>query len=164
MILIIDVLRKSIRVESEELDVALQDYSWIPSNVTNVRWYGTEGQIQYAPNEEGSVSVEHITELGIYEKAIEMFNNEKQRIVDEQKAQEEAIEAARDYWTELRDLRNQKLGECDWTQIFDVPLTQEQKTVWGTYRQALRDLPKNITDPKPLVNDMNNSQWPTIES
>jgi len=151
MIVIIDVLRRTIRVGDEELSVTPQDYTWIPSDVTNVRWYGTEGQIQYAANEDGNVLVESIKDLGIYEQAIEVFNNEKQRIADEKEAAEEA---ARDYWEELRDLRDFKLSECDWTQIADVPLTEEQKTAWATYRQALRDLPANTEDPK-------NPVWPT---
>ena len=174
MIAIIDVLRKTIRVEDEELNFESQDFSWIPSNVTYVRWYGSEGQIQYAADENGNVIIESITELGIYEQAIEMFNNEKQRLeevkkaeeeakkAEEEEAQAEAIEAARDYWKELRYLRDEKLTECDWTQIADAPLTEEQKTAWRTYRQALRDLPANIEDPKPLVNDINNPQWPVI--
>ena len=164
MIAIIDVLRKSIRVEDEELSVELQDFSWIPSNVTYVRWYGSEGQIQYIANENGNVNVEFITELGIYEKAIEIFNDEKQRLEDEKQrledekiAQTEAIVAARDYWKELRSLRNQKLAEYDWTQTLDAPLTEEQKTAWATYRQVLRDLPANTEDPK-------NPVWPTKPS
>jgi len=162
MIVIIDVLHKTIRVGMEEFSIPTQDFSWIPSNVTNVRWHETNGQIQYAANQDGSVAVEFITELGIYRRAVEMFNNEKQRIADEQKAREEAIEAARDYWAELRYLRDQKLAECDWTQGNDSPLSEEQKTPWKVYRQALRDLPENITDPKALVNDKNNSQWPKL--
>jgi hypothetical protein len=160
MIVIIDVLQKIIRVGMEEFFIPTQDFSWIPSNITNVRWHGTNGQIQYAPNEDGSVAVEFISELGIYEKAIEMFNNEKQRIADEQKAQEEAIEAARDYWAELRYLRDQKLLTCDWTQGNDSPLSEEQKTAWKVYRQELRDLPESISDPKPLVKNLDDSNWP----
>jgi hypothetical protein len=154
MIVIIDVLYKNIRVGDKTLTITTQDFSWIPSNVTNVRWYGNRGQIQYIENEDGTIPVESITDLGIYEQAIEMFNNEKQTLEDEEKAQKEAIEAARDYWEELRFLRDQKLFECDWTQIADAPLTEEQKTAWGTYRQALRDLPANTEDPK-------NPVWPT---
>ena len=162
MIAIIDVLRKTIRVEDEELNFESQDFSWIPSNVTYVRWYGSEGQIQYAADENGNVIIESITELGIYEQAIEMFNNEKQRLEEVKKAEEEAkkaeeeaqAEAERDYWEELRSLRDQKLTQCDWTQIADAPLTEEQKTAWRTYRQALRDLPANTEDPK-------NPVWPT---
>ena len=37
--------------------------------------------------------------------------------------------------------RDKKLAACDWTQLADSPLTDEQKTAWGTYRQALRDVP-----------------------
>lgn len=172
IVLSIDVLNKNITVENETLfNIAEQDFSWIPSNVTYLIWYGTRGSINYKIDENGNGPVEFITELGIYEKAIEMFNNEKQRIANEEKAQEnerkaiaQAIEAARDYWAELRDLRNQKLTECDWTQFSDVSLSEEQKNSWKVYRQALRDLPDNITDPKPLVNDMNNSQWPIVLS
>lgn len=153
MIVIIDVLCKSIRVGYEELAFESQDFSWMPSNVTNVKWYGSNGQIQYAPNEDGDVIVELITELGIYEQAIEIHNNKKQRLADEQKAEEEAIEASRDYWEELRFLRNQKLTECDWTQIIDSPLTEEQTIAWQIYRQVLRDLPENTEDPK-------NPVWP----
>jgi len=148
MIVIIDVLNKNIRVENQNLSMPTQDFSWIPSNVTYVRWYHTQGQIQYVANEDGNVLVESITELGIYEQAIEMFNNEKQRLEDVQNAEQEALQESRDYWKELRALRDQKLTECDWTQIEDAPLTEEQKTSWKIYRQALRDLPGNTEDPK----------------
>ena len=33
--------------------------------------------------------------------------------------------------------RNEKLRECDWTQLSDAPV---DKTVWATYRQQLRDV------------------------
>lgn len=36
--------------------------------------------------------------------------------------------------------RNKRLVDSDWTQLPDVPLTDEQKTAWQTYRQALRDI------------------------
>ena len=157
MILIIDVLGKNIRVEDQNLSMSTQDFSWIPSNLTYVRWYHTQGQIQYVANEDGNVLVESITELGIYEQAIEMFNNEKQRLEDMQNAEQEAFQASIDYWKELRSLRDYKLSECDWTQIVDVPLTEEQKTAWATYSQTLRDLPANTEDPK-------NPVWPTKPS
>lgn len=40
----------------------------------------------------------------------------------------------------VRDTRNQKLKDTDWTQLVDAPLTQEQSFQWQTYRQALRDI------------------------
>lgn len=66
---------------------------------------------------------------------------------------EEAIAAATGaQWKSVRDDRNKRLFECDWTQLPDAPLTDEQKTAWQAYRQALRDVtqqtdPFNITWP-----------------
>ena len=53
-------------------------------------------------------------------------------------------EAARDA-TEaeaVRAARDRRLAACDWTQLADVPLTDEEKVVWATKRQALRDVPQ----------------------
>ena len=41
--------------------------------------------------------------------------------------------------------RNQKLSDCDWTQLADVPLTEACKTAFADYRQALRDI--DLLDP-----------------
>lgn len=38
----------------------------------------------------------------------------------------------------VRKDRNQRLSDCDWTQLSDSPV---DKTAWATYRQALRDVP-----------------------
>ena len=148
---------KGIGIDGQFILGIQEELSWIPSNIRAVQWYETWGEIEYG---DGSPN-EKIEELGIYEQAVDTFNNEKQRLEDEEKAKVEAIEAARDYWKEFRDLRNKKLTECDWTQTLDAPLTEEQKTSWKIYRQALRDLTKNITDPKVLVNNSNNLGWPT---
>ena len=37
----------------------------------------------------------------------------------------------------IRDQRNTKLTESDWTQVADAPV---DKQAWATYRQALRDI------------------------
>ena len=37
----------------------------------------------------------------------------------------------------MRKQRNEKLAECDWTQVDDAPV---DKAAWATYRQALRDV------------------------
>ena len=46
----------------------------------------------------------------------------------------------------IRDDRNLKLAESDWTQSGDV-LTPSKRAEWATYRQQLRDLPENISNP-----------------
>ena len=57
----------------------------------------------------------------------------------------------------LRRKRNQMLSNTDWTQSPDSPLSDTKKQEWATYRQALRDLPANTTDPA-------NPTWPTQPS
>jgi hypothetical protein len=51
---------------------------------------------------------------------------------------------------ELRRVRDEKLAETDWWVVSDRTATAEQLA----YRQALRDLPANTTDPA-------NPVWPT---
>ena len=40
----------------------------------------------------------------------------------------------------VRQLRTDRLYDCDWTQLPDAPLTDEERAQWRTYRQALRDM------------------------
>lgn len=47
----------------------------------------------------------------------------------------------------LRDRRNALLAQSDWTQANDSPLSASKRTEWATYRQSLRDLPNNTSDP-----------------
>jgi hypothetical protein len=54
---------------------------------------------------------------------------------------EELLEEA---WDSLRAERNSRLSSSDWTQ---VPDSSVDKSAWAIYRQALRDLPQNTTDP-----------------
>lgn len=51
-------------------------------------------------------------------------------------------------WDEIREIRNELLKECDWTQLSDIP--NETKQNWTIYRQNLRDI-TNQTDPFNVV-------------
>jgi len=51
----------------------------------------------------------------------------------------------------VREQRNQKLKDTDWTQIADAPV---DKAAWATYRQTLRDVPSQAGFPWDI-------QWPT---
>jgi len=53
-------------------------------------------------------------------------------------------------WAVVREERNEKLAECDWTQLPDAPV---DKAAWATYRQELRDI---TLQPDPF-----NIIWPT---
>jgi hypothetical protein len=43
------------------------------------------------------------------------------------------------YADNIRNMRDVKLTECDWTQAKDIP--NSISSAWATYRQALRDVP-----------------------
>lgn len=49
----------------------------------------------------------------------------------------------------IRQRRNRRLAESDWTQMPDVPLSAEQKSAWQTHRQALRDITATLPDMMP---------------
>lgn len=48
----------------------------------------------------------------------------------------------------LRNWRNQKLKDSDWTQLPDAPINQ---TEWAEYRKELRDLPSTVKDLTKIV-------------
>ena len=51
----------------------------------------------------------------------------------------------------VRSERNRRLSDCDWTQVLDAPV---DRIAWTNYRQALREVPKQVGFPW----DIN---WPT---
>ena len=53
--------------------------------------------------------------------------------------------------TKLRFWRDEFLQECDWTQQPDIPMSDELRAGWATYRQALRDFPETVGVPVPSV-------------
>ena len=57
------------------------------------------------------------------------------------------------FWERLRAKRNQLLAETDYLALSDVTLSTEM----AEYRQALRDLPANTSDPA-------NPTWPVKPS
>jgi len=64
---------------------------------------------------------------------------------------EELAEVETEAWRNLRIERNRLLVASDWTQVADASVDNLE---WAGYRQALRDLPANTTDPS-------NPVWPT---
>jgi hypothetical protein len=60
----------------------------------------------------------------------------------------------------LRQQRDGRLKDSDWTQVPDSPLSDSKKTEWQTYRQALRDLPTNYSS-SDAIEDINFPTPPT---
>lgn len=50
--------------------------------------------------------------------------------------------------SEVRQLRNQKLADCDWTQLPDTPV---DAAAWSEYRANLRDVPSQTGFPWEIV-------------
>ena len=62
----------------------------------------------------------------------------------------------------LREERNKRIAETDWTQLKDIDLDIIRERNWKNYRQALRDLPAKSN---PKLNeygdlDMTSVSWP----
>jgi hypothetical protein len=76
----------------------------------------------------------------------------------------EEIQVAKDSaMANIRGQRNQLLNACDWTQAVDCTIAK--KAEWTTYRQALRDLPATVTDPRTFADWPHNPDYvemPTI--
>jgi hypothetical protein len=58
-------------------------------------------------------------------------------------------------WSALRTQRDALLAETDKYMLTDYPISSGNKTAMETYRNALRDLPSQVTDPRDTVT------WPT---
>ena len=48
----------------------------------------------------------------------------------------------------LREQRNKKLTESDFSMLLDYHLSRENEEEWEVYRQALRDIPSTTEDPE----------------
>ena len=84
-----------------------------------------------------------LTHLENGETIIEELSNEEKVAQDNQNHE--------NAWKLLRSTRDGLLAASDWTVLTDTPTPT---AAWKTYRQALRDLPANTTDPF-------NPVWPT---
>ena len=90
--------------------------------------------------------VQFVTRGGV----IEFYQHDNpQPTADELQAEIARLEAAQPM-VELRQQRNRLIAETDYLALSDATMTDDIKT----YRQTLRDLPANTTDPA-------NPVWPT---
>ena len=115
---------------------------------------------------------------GSFPKNKEQFNNSFKKIVGEN-SEQIAIESSNpsDFgvtWEQvnvkitelqnaeplrlLREERNQKLVDSDWTQYRDVSLSNDSD--WQTYRQSLRDLPQNFS---PIIDIITEDGYPIVK-
>ena len=90
------------------------------------------------------------SEFVLYDDVIEWLDSNTTVPTADEIAAEETRLANLEPWNQLREKRNQLLAETDYFALYDVTMSDEMQT----YRQALRDLPANTSDPA-------NPTWPT---
>ena len=104
-----------------------------PVNLTNevlAEW----GMYEVTPNPKPNDYTKNITEGtpvltdGIY----------YQNWIQTDSSQSEIDYRIENQWFIIREIRNELLAECDWTQLADIPT--ETKELWTSYRTQLRDI------------------------
>ncbi len=70
------------------------------------------------------------------------------------KTQKDRLEEA---WAAFRAERDRRLAETDWTVVRAYERGEPVPEAWAAYRQALRDLPEQLTDKQVLAGDI---PWP----
>ena len=82
-----------------------------------------------------------LSDTQVLEEDPPVFSNEDQRWTQVWRVREMTAEEVTRHFdsaaSAVRQQRNDKLKECDWTQITDATA---DKAAWATYRQALRDV------------------------
>jgi len=119
----------------------------------NYSWYNLEtGQIKgkYIGRPEEVLEGYGLIEGFYSPKEYVVVGGLPQRKSDEELEEREVVVA----WAMLRRKRAKLLSKSDWTQVPDAPV---DSAAWAVYRQQLRDLPANTTDPRDVT-------WPVQPS
>ncbi len=101
-------------------------------------WAYTHTAIEGCPE-----NAEMFKNLGYYDKDNHCYNHELLPFTWEQLTTQLPLSKTALDWIDLREERDKLLAETDWMANSDVTLSD----AWKTYRQALRDLPANTSDP-----------------
>ena len=116
----------------QELRNSLPNVS-LPASLTNeqlLEWDMYEVEFVSAPND-------HTKDIS---EGIPVLSEGKyyQNWIQTNASESEIQKRVEDKWIEIRDIRNELLSECDWTQLSDISI--ETKNMWSNYRQELRDI------------------------
>ena len=104
-----------------------------PSDIWAVQWDGTKGTV-----EKRDMSFTDITDITPYNAWVTEWETANTALSE----QEGNLTL-----DEFREWRNALLYETDWTILPDSPLSADKQAEWKTYRQKLRDLPANTSEP-----------------
>jgi hypothetical protein len=115
----------------------------LPANLSNeqlVEWDMYDVQFSAAPNDYTKNIIEGTPTL--------IDGNYYQNWIQTDATESEIEQRLEDKWFEVREIRNQLLMECDWTQLSDI--STEIKNLWSSYRQDLRNI-TNQTNPFNII-------------
>ena len=115
----------------------------LPANLSNeqlVEWDMYDVQFSAAPNDYTKNIIEGTPTL--------IDGNYYQNWIQTDATESEIEQRLEDKWFEIREIRNQLLMECDWTQLSDI--STEIKNLWSSYRQDLRNI-TNQTNPFNII-------------
>ena len=130
----------------------LKNLGWFPVVKASSR---IDPQTQYITNYTYT-----IRENDVYEAPVIV-----EHLVEQLSDAELAAQAAEQHhriMADLRDLRNQKLVQSDWSQLADIQakFDTETKQKWLDYRQSLRDLPASYETSD--ISRLDQIIWPSL--
>ena len=118
----------------------------IDENYHAIHWDGNDGYVETRSGK--NFTIFNVSE---FEDIISLHAVKLKEVNDEKAAAEKEREDYLNSWDYIRDQRDVKISETDWTQMPDSPLYNNQ--AWLDYRQALRDVTE-VETPDDVV-------WPT---
>ena len=92
-----------------------------------------------------------------YDTLFEGQSSGKQIVYKSRKLQLADPDIIEKTWDDIRARRDRLLADCDWTQMPDAPLSNEERALWIKYRQKLRDITQTYSAPSKVV-------WPLAPS
>lgn len=112
-------------------DAILKTYGWLP-----YRLIDNKGVNQKFVSSNIEIFENEVVETKTYRDLTQQEIDEKERLILEKK------------WNQVRQKRNNLLKNCDWTQLNDSPV---DKVIWSNYRETLRNIPQDFSDPDSVV-------------
>lgn len=64
---------------------------------------------------------------------------------------EEREDIINDAWDYIRKVRDRLIQVTDFTQMSDASIAEDKRLEFAAYRQALRDLPQNFSNPNDVI-------------
>ena len=146
---------KYIRVENNSIIGTPTDLPISAHNISNFYLLPQETLRQYGwfPFEIEEVELDEHEVISRWETIIEetrVVRKPTKRILTQEEIDKKNQDKITKEWSDVRTQRNYLLSECDWTQISDAPITDENKQQWKIYRQDLRDI-TNASTPQQVV-------------